>query len=223
MTQIRVVVVDDDALMVEALRIFVESAPDLVVVGDTRNGRAAVELAMKLRPDVMLMDMQMPALDGVGATALVHEKVPDVKILAVSSFATDRYVVRALRAGASGYLVKDTPPAALVQAIRTVARGEATLSPEVMRYVVATIQSDPTTQQHAPTAVTRHLSDREKEIIRLLASGNSNREIAEHLYLSEATIKSHLARIMAKLGVRDRVQTVIRAYEWGLAELRLDD
>lgn len=221
MARTRVLVVDDDALMLEALRVFVDAAHDMVVVGEARDGHEAVAKALELRPDVILMDMQMPQLDGVEATEIIHEKLMETKILAVSSFATDRYVVRALRKGASAYLVKDTPPTELVEAIRRTLRGDAVLSPQVLRHVVAQIQEEPSSLR-APETVTKHISEREREVIQLLAAGNSNREIAEHLYLSEATVKSHLARIMAKLGARDRVQTVIRAHEYGLAELRLE-
>lgn len=222
MEQIRVLIADDDALMLEALQVFVTAAPDMMVIGGARDGGEAVEKALELRPDVILMDMQMPHLDGVAATEIIHEKLPGTKIMAVSSFATDRYVIRALRKGASAYLVKDTPPAELVEAIRRTCRDEAVLSPQVARHVVAQIREEPSTNQ-APEIVTKHITERERDVIKLLAAGHNNREIAEHLYLSEATVKTHLSRIMAKLGARDRVQTVIRAHEYRLAELHLED
>ncbi len=213
-------IAEDDLLMLEALRVFVGAAGDMVVAGEAHDGQQAVAKALQLRPDVILMDMHMPGMDGADATGIIHEQLPAATIIAVSSFATDRYVVRALRKGASAYLVKDTPPAQLVEAIRRARRGEAVLSPQVLRHVVAQVREEPA--RRAPDTVSRNISEREREVIQLLATGNSNREIAERLHLSQATVKSHLARIMAKLGARDRVQLVIRAHEYGIAELRLD-
>lgn len=215
-------IVDDDPLVVEALRHFLESAPDLIVVASAADGQEAVEKAGDMCPDVLLMDMQMPRLNGIEATRWLTDNLPDIRVLALSSFATDRYVVHALRAGASGYLVKDAAPEHLAEAVRRTAAGQETISPEVLVHVVREIRDD-TAEHRATPAAAAFISPREHDVINLLARGLSNREIASELDLSEATVKSHLARIMAKLGVRDRVQTVIRAYEWGLAELGLPD
>ncbi len=222
MARIRVLVADDEALVLDAIATFIAAAADMEVSGKARNGQEAIDLTTATSPDVVLMDMQMPILDGVSAIERIHQLHPRLPMLALSSFATDRYVVRALRAGASGYLVKDTPPDRLLAGIRDVMHGDVPLSPQVLRYVVRSIQQEPG-QSRAPDTVVRHISERELEVIQLLANGSSNREIAENLYLSEATVKSHLGRITAKLGVRDRVQAVIRAHEWGLAKLRLPE
>lgn len=219
---LRILVADDDALVSSALVTFVEADPGMDVVASAHDGQRAVELASRLHPDVVLMDMQMPVLDGVEATREVISRCPDTRVLALSSFATDRYVVAALRAGASGYVVKDTPPAELLTAIRRIAHGEEVISPIVVKHVLASVRED-TPVRHTPDVVAKHLSAREREVITLLSAGRSNKEIADDLHLSEATVKTHLSRIMAKLGVRDRVQTVIRAYEWGIASPRLDD
>ena len=212
-------IVDDDSLIVEALRMFVECADDLTVVGTAPDGLAAIKRVDEVDPDVVLMDMQMPYIDGVEATARIHKSHPDICLLALSSFATDRYVVAALRAGASGYLVKDTRPEELTAAIRRAAAGKQILSPEVIGHVVSMIQQE---MRHETPAAAKFITEREMDVIKLLARGMSNKEIAENLFLTEATVKSHLARLIAKLGVRDRVQAVIRAYEWNLVDLTLD-
>ncbi|MBW3085332.1 Transcriptional regulatory protein LiaR [Austwickia sp. TVS 96-490-7B] len=219
-TLTRVVIVDDDSLVVEALRLFVESAQDLAVVGTASDGLGATKLVAEVKPDVVLMDMHMPYMDGVEATKRIHESHPDVCLLTLSSFATDRYVVAALRAGASGYLVKDTRPEEIIAAIRRAVAGEQTLSPEVVRHVVSAIREE---TRPTPPPAARFITEREMDVIKLLTRGMSNKEIAENLFLTEATVKSHLARLIAKLGVRDRVQAVIRAYEWNIADLGLDD
>ena len=224
MTSIRVLVVDDDELMREALKSFLEAAPDIDVVGTAGDGVAAVELAERLRPDVVVLDMQMPRQDGVATTRELQKRRPEIRVLAVSSFATDRYVIAALREGASGYVVKDTTPDQLVAAVRRVAGGDETVSPQVLNHLVDAVRASGTAETPTPPeTVDRFLSDREREVITLLARGKSNGEIADRLFIAEATVKSHVSRIMSKLNVRDRVQIVIRAHQWGLADLDLDD
>lgn len=220
----RALIVDDDALMREALHMFLTASDRIEVVGTGADGVEAVALAEELHPNVVLLDVQMPRMDGIATTRELVRRFPEVRILVVSSFATDRYVIDALRAGASGYVVKDSRPKDLVDAVLAVAAGEETISPAVVHHLVKSVRDQsPQSSPRPPELVDRHLSEREREVITMLASGNSNKEIADALFVSEATVKSHLSRIMAKFGVRDRVQTVIRAHQWGLAELHLDD
>lgn len=216
-----VLVVDDDELILAMLRSFIDASPHLAVVGTASSGMQAISLAQQCRPDVVMMDMQMPWMDGVEATRRIHKMLPQTAIIAVSSFATDRYVGQALRWGASGYLVKDTPPTQLVEAIQRAAEGEEILSPRVLKHVMRIIRDEP--EAKAPRRPGTKLSDREVEVLQLLARGHSNKEIAQELFLTEATVKSHLTRITARIGVRDRLQAVIRAYEWNLVDLHLDN
>jgi DNA-binding NarL/FixJ family response regulator len=213
---VRVVVCDDQMLIRTGLATIIDAQPDLEVVGECGDGRAAVELATRLRPDVVLMDVRMPVLDGIGATRLLAGAgVPQpVKVLVLTTFNLDEYVYEALRAGASGFLLKDAPAPQLLHGIRTVATGAALLDPEVTRRLVGRYAARirPTGDAGSATPLTA----RELEVLRLIADGLSNREIAATLQLSQETVKTFVSRILAKLGLRDRVQAVVYAYRHGL-------
>jgi DNA-binding NarL/FixJ family response regulator len=213
---IRVLVCDDQLLVRTGLVTIIDAQPDLEVAGECGDGRTAVDLAERLRPDVVVMDVRMPVLDGIEATRLLAgERVTQpVKVLVVTTFNLDEYVYEALRAGASGFLLKDAPPAQLLHGIRTVASGAALLDPEVTRQLVgryaARIRPADGTPPKTP------LTPRELEVLRLVANGLSNSEIAEALVISPETVKTFVSRILAKLQLRDRVQAVVHAYRTGL-------
>lgn len=218
---IRVLLADDQTLMRQALRVFVGNEPDMEVVGEAQDGRSAVVQAQTLQPDVVLMDLQMPRLDGVAATKEVLAVCPDAKVVAVTTFHSEEYVIPALRAGASAYLLKDSEPEDIIAGIRSAIAGEFVASPrvtEVLVNSVVTTPSRPTTNPHA-VAHELQLSEREVEVVNLLCEGRSNREISQQLFIAEPTVKSHIGRIMTKMGVRDRVQVVISAYRSGLVTL----
>ncbi|MEV0030951.1 response regulator transcription factor [Nocardia sp. NPDC050793] len=212
---IRVLLADDQALVRGAFALLVASAPDMTVVGEAATGREAVELARTERADVVVMDIRMPDLDGIAATTSIaaDENLAGVRVLVLTTYDTDDNVLAALRAGASGFLIKDTKPAALLDAIRTVAAGEALLSPSATAAVIARVRSAP---DPAPRPALGALTDRELDVLVLVARGLTNAEIAETLVLSPLTVKTHVSRILAKLLARDRVQLVIAAYEAGL-------
>jgi DNA-binding NarL/FixJ family response regulator len=214
---IRVLVCDDQALIRTGFATIIDAQPDLEVVGECGDGRAAVDLTRRLRPDVVVMDVRMPVLDGLEATRLLAGAgVADpVKVLVVTTFNLDEYVYEALRAGASGFLLKDAPAASLLAGIRTVAAGAALLAPEVTRQLVGRF-ADRISPPGRPTGDDR-LTPRELEVLRLLAAGMSNSEIAETLVLSPETVKTYVSRILTKLDLRDRVQAVVYAYRTGLA------
>ena len=216
MTAIRVLVADDQALVRGGLRKIVDGEPDMTVVGEAADGLDAVDAARRARPDVVLMDIRMPRLDGIEATRRVVAALgDDVRVLMLTTFGLDEYVYDALRAGASGFMLKDAPPEELVEAVRVVAGGSALLAPAVTRSVIeAFTQSSPAPGPEAPAVA--ELTEREREVLLLLTRGRSNAEIAADLVVSEATVKTHVARVLMKLGVRDRVQAVILAYESGL-------
>ncbi|MEU5996985.1 response regulator transcription factor [Streptomyces sp. NPDC047197] len=214
---IRVLLADDQTLVRAAFAMLVESAPDMEVVGQAGTGRAAVDLARSERADLIVMDIRMPDLDGIEATRLLakDEDLAGVKVLMLTTYDTDEHVVDALRAGASGFLVKDTKPGELLEAIRTVAAGESLLSPGPTSRLIARVLRAPTAVA-LPDALSGQLSERERQVLALVARGLNNTEIAEQLGLSPLTAKTHVSRIMGKLGARDRAQLVIVAYESGL-------
>ncbi|UXY27455.1 response regulator [Streptomyces sp. HUAS TT20] len=215
MSAIRVLLADDQTLVRAAFAMLVESAKDMEVVGQAGTGREAVELARRQRADLVVMDIRMPDLDGIEATRLIAEAedLAGVRVLVLTTYDTDENIVEALRAGASGFLVKDTRPAELLDAIRTVAAGEALLSPGPTARLIERFLRSPSAPS---TAGPECLSEREREVLALVARGLNNTEIAEALGLSPLTAKTHVSRIMGKLGARDRAQLVVVAYESGL-------
>jgi DNA-binding NarL/FixJ family response regulator len=213
----RVLVADDQALVRAGFRLLVESAPDLEVVGEAADGAEAVELTRRQRPDVVLMDIRMPVMDGLEATRRISslDESAGPRILVLTTFDLDEYVYQALRAGASGFVLKDIPPADLLAAIRIVAVGDALLAPSVTRRLIAEFVRRPGLTPVTPPAL-EVLTAREREVLALVARGLSNGEIAEHLVVSPATSKTHVSRLLTKLGARDRAQLVALAYEAGL-------
>lgn len=214
--EITVLLADDHELMRGGLRGMLEAHPDLRVVGEAGDGAEAVELALQLRPDVVIMDIRMPRLDGIEATRrlLAHNGAP--RVLVLTTFDLDEYVWEAMRAGAGGFLLKDAPPGQLAEAVRTVAAGDALLAPAVTRRMVERFVSTPAPGTGEQSGRFAELTARELEVLTLIARGHSNREIAAELFLSEATVKTHVTRVLAKLELRDRVQAVVLAYEFGL-------
>ena len=213
---IRVVVVDDQALMRDGFTMILDAQPDIDVVGDAENGRLGVELCQRTRPDVALMDIRMPVLDGIEATRLITtNRDYDTKVLVLTTFDLDEYVFAAIRVGASGYLLKDTPARELVAAVRVVAQGDALLSPSITRRLIEEFAHQPEPDPVIAT-LPKDLTEREREALELLAHGLSNREIAAKMFIGEATAKTHISRLLTKLGVRDRVQAVVLAYEAGI-------
>jgi DNA-binding NarL/FixJ family response regulator len=212
---IRVVVVDDQELMRVGLRMVLGAQEDIDVVGEAGDGAQAIELAERLRPDVVLMDVRMPVLDGVEATKRIVA-AGTARVLVMTTFDLDEYVYAALQGGASGFLLKDTQPGHLVSALRAVASGDAVVSPSVTRRLLDRFVGTGGAPMRDTTELDV-LTDREREVLVLIAKGMSNLEIAEALFLSEATVKTHVGRILAKLDLRDRVQAVVLAYETGLA------
>jgi DNA-binding NarL/FixJ family response regulator len=215
---IRVLLADDQALIRAGFRALVDSAPDLEVVGEAATGREAVALARSLRADVVLMDVRMPDMDGLEATALISadDDLAGVRVLVLTTFELDEYVLRALRAGASGFLSKGVEPADLLHAIRTVAAGEALLSPAATRSLIGHFLAQPQTGGGTSPAALDVLTDREREVVALVGHGLSNDEIGERLFVSPLTAKTHVNRAMTKLGARDRAQLVVLAYTSGL-------
>jgi DNA-binding NarL/FixJ family response regulator len=215
----RVLLVDDQELMRMAFRMVMDTQPDITIVGEASNGREAVAAAASLRPDVVLMDVRMPDMDGVQATQLIVGADSDARVIILTTFDLDEYVYAALRAGASGFLLKDTQPADLLAAIRAVASGDAVVAPSVTRRLLSTYAHRlpaPGQPDHAQQERLALLTAREREVLLEVARSLSNAEIADRLVLSEATVKSHVGRILAKLELRDRVQIVVFAYETGL-------
>jgi DNA-binding NarL/FixJ family response regulator len=214
---IRVLLVDDQALFREGLETLLSVHNDIQVVGQASNGREAVDVAAQVHPNVVLMDVRMPVLDGVRATRLLQETLPECRVIVLTTFDDDEYVFDALRAGAAGYLLKDVASARLVEAIRATARGESILEPSVAAKVIAEFTR---VSSLVPSAqmeqLVEPLSERELEILALIARGASNREIADQLFIAEGTVKNHVTHILGKLGVRDRTQAALKAKELGL-------
>jgi DNA-binding NarL/FixJ family response regulator len=210
---IRVLVADDHALVRGGFRLILDAQPDITVVGEAPDGHQAVEQAIALLPDVVLMDIRMPALDGIAATRELARVRSPSAVLILTTFDLDDYVYEAMKAGASGFLLKDVDPPDLVHAVRVVARGESLLAPSVTRRLIERFVRRPA----APPELAE-LTEREREVLLLVARGRSNAEIAGELFLSEATVKTHVTRILRKLGLRDRVQAVVLAYEAGVLE-----
>ncbi len=213
---IRVALADDQALIREGLRFQLSAEPDIEVVGVAADGEQAVALALAERPDVLVMDIRMPVLDGIAATRRLvgDSRVAGMRVLVLTTFHLDDYVYGALRAGASGFLLKDASPEQLLTAVRTVAAGEALLSPVVTTRLIADFVRQP--PAHAPSAGPAVLTEREREVLRLVARGLSNAQLAEHLCLSHATVKTHVSRVLGKLELHDRAQLVVFAYETGM-------
>jgi DNA-binding NarL/FixJ family response regulator len=216
---IRVMLVDDQTMVRVGFRMILEADADITVVGEAANGREAVELSRRASPDVILMDVRMPVMDGIEACGLiVSGRSPDDdgrRVMMLTTFDLHDYVHAALRAGASGFMLKDAPAEQLVEAIRVIARGDALLAPSVTKALIDEIAKRPIGQADAFPGIDQ-LTERELDVVRLMATGRSNSEIAVELYLGEATVKTHVGRILAKLGARDRVQAVVAAYESGL-------
>jgi DNA-binding NarL/FixJ family response regulator len=207
--------VDDDELLRSGLRAILSSDESIEVLDEAENGRQAVHRARHGNPDVVLMDVRMPELDGIAATSELLAVAPDVKVLILTTFETDEYILGALRAGASGFLLKRSSPEQLVAAIHTVAEGEALLSPSVTRRLIDRVSVQPLIGGEDDPRLAE-LTPREREVLELIAQGLSNAEIAEALVVERTTVKTHVKRVLMKLGARDRVQAVILAYEWGL-------
>ena len=225
---IRVVLVDDQQLVRGGFKMLINSQPDLTVVAEAGNGGEALQALAAVRADVVLMDVRMPGMDGIEATARLLERAAaqpkgstdlDLKVVVLTTFDLDEYALSAIRAGASGFLLKDAPPEELLEAIRTVYRGDAVIAPSTTRRLldhVAPLLRAPTAEVSRHAADVERLTPREREVFGLIAQGLSNPEIAAHLFLSEATVKTHVGHILAKLGARDRVQAVVIAYETGI-------
>jgi DNA-binding NarL/FixJ family response regulator len=210
-----VLLADDQALVRGGFRMILDAQPDLDVIGEADDGEAAVAQARALRPDVVLMDVRMPKLDGIAATRRLADLNLATRVLVLTTFDEDAVVYDAMKAGASGFLLKTAPPDRLVDAVRTVAAGEALLAPTVMRRLVEQFVSGPPPGRETPPEVDA-LTAREREVLRLIARGRSNAEIAAELFVSDATVKTHVNKVLAKLSLRDRVQAVVLAYETGL-------
>jgi DNA-binding NarL/FixJ family response regulator len=211
---VRLVLADDQPLVRSGLRVLIADAPDITVVGEAGTGAEAVEIVSAVRPDVVVMDIRMPGMDGIEATRLITASAEPPQVLMLTTFDDDEYVYGALRAGASGFLVKDMALEDILTAIRVVAAGDALIAPSVTRRLIAQFAERP--RPAPPPREINGITDREREVLTLVGRGMSNSEIAAELYISVATAKAHVARLFTKLGARDRVQLVITAYEFGL-------
>jgi DNA-binding NarL/FixJ family response regulator len=215
---IRILLVDDQQLVRVGFRMIVQDEPDIEVVGEAADGQAAIELARHVRPDVIVMDIRMPILDGIEATRRIVRDgaVPGARVLVLTTFDADEHVVQALRAGASGFLLKDVPPSDFVRALRVVASGEALIAPSVTRRLLDRFAKLSVPADEAYGERLRELTEREREVLALVAHGLSNREIAERMVLAEPTVKTHVSHLLLKLEMRDRTQLVVLAYEVGI-------
>ncbi|NUT99846.1 MAG: response regulator transcription factor [Saccharothrix sp.] len=216
---IRVLLADDQVLVRAGFRLLLDTEDGFEVVGEAGDGAEAVALAHEHHPDVVVMDIRMPGTDGLAATRRVKAELPDVKVLVLTTFNVDEYVFEALKSGASGFLLKDTDPVELLHALRVVAQGDALLAPSVTRRLIEEFAARPEHRRPDPAAL-RELTAREREVLALVAGGLSNEEIADHLVISPATSRTHVSRVMVKLGARDRAQLVVLAYESGLVTPR---
>jgi DNA-binding NarL/FixJ family response regulator len=217
MTRTRVMIVDDQALVRAGFRMILDAEPDIEIVAEASDGLEAVELVGRYSADVVLMDIRMPNLDGIEATRRIVERTTSTHVLMLTTFDLNEYVYEALRAGASGFLLKDAPPEQLVSAIHVVAKGEALLAPAITKRVIEEYARRPPPREGLPPELAE-LTAREIDVLRLMARGRSNAEIAKELFLGETTVKTHVARILQKLNLRDRVQAVVLAYETGLVQ-----
>ena len=213
---IRIALVDDQELVRTGFRMVLDAQPDMQVVGEASDGQAALDLARRVHADVMVMDARMPRLDGVEATRLIRQAGDRPRVLMLTTFDLDEYAFAALKAGASGYLLKDVPPEELLFAIRAVHSGDSVVAPSTTRRLIDQFAALLPGGEQAEPAEVADLTDREREVLTLVAQGLSNTEVARQLYVSEATVKTHVGRVLAKLGLRDRVQAVVYAYEHGL-------
>ena len=216
--RLRILIVDDQALVRAGFRMILEAESDFEVVGEAADGRDAVDEVQRLRPDVVLMDVRMPGVDGIAATRRLLDRNTAAKVLMLTTFDMDEYVYEALRAGASGFLLKDVPPEQLVAGIRAVASGDALLAPSVTRRMIEEYVRRPPDAARTPPPPLADLTAREREVLELMARGRSNAEIADEFVVSETTVKTHVAHVLSKLGLRDRVQAVVFAYESGLVQ-----
>lgn len=214
MDTLKILVVDDQSLMRQAMTSFVTFEKDMEVVAQASDGAEAVNLALQLKPDVILMDLQMPVMNGIDATSKITAALPSTKVLAVTTFHSEDYVVPALKAGASGYIVKDSEPEDIINAIRSVHEGNSVLSPSIARLLVDNLAEEAVERRMTSTDVYEwsQLTSRERDVVKLLCDGYSNREIASTLFLSEPTVKTHVAHIASKVDARDRLQIVVKAY-----------
>jgi len=227
--KIKVLVVDDHQVVRQGLRTFLELHEDILVVGEASDGRMAVDMVRRLTPDIVLMDLMMPVRDGIGATAEIMEMDVDTRVIALTSFAEDDQVFPAIQAGASSYLLKDVSPDELVDAIRAAYRGEPRLHPDVAKKLMEAMRAPLSSSSHpsarssprsdAPASAASELTEREREVIRVVAQGKSNQEIGNQFFISEKTVKTHISHILAKLGLKDRTQLAIYAIRNDLADL----
>jgi DNA-binding NarL/FixJ family response regulator len=211
---IRVLLADDEAIVREGIRLIVESDEGIEVVGEAGDGRAAVDAAVRLHPDVVLMDIRMPAMDGLEATRRLVAAHASARVIVLTTFDNDEYVYDALKSGASGFMLKSAPRDQLISAVRVAARGEELLAPSITRRLIEEFVNKPRPGERPPSLT--ELTDREVDVLRLIGRGRSNDEIAEELFVSYATVKTHIGRIFSKLDLRDRAQAVVAAYESGL-------
>jgi DNA-binding NarL/FixJ family response regulator len=221
-TPIRVLLADDQPLIRLGFRMVLSSAPDIELVGEAETGAAAVDLTTSLRPDVVLMDVRMPGMDGIEATRRIVSGRPQSRVLILTTFDLDEYAYAALNAGASGFLLKDAQPAELIAAIRTIARGDAVIAPRITRLLLDAFAGHLPNDSPAPSPLIDRLTPRERQVLGEVAAGRSNQEIATRLVLSEATVKTHLGRILTKLELRDRIQAVVFAHHNRLVDQRPD-
>ncbi|MBF2095982.1 MAG: response regulator transcription factor [Synechococcales cyanobacterium K44_A2020_017] len=210
MNKICILLADDQPLLRQGLKVLLELEPDLIIVGEAATGQAAVQQALSLKPDVVLMDIRMPVMDGVAATAQIHHQLPTTKVLVLTTFDDDQYVTAAIQNGAVGYLLKDTPSEELAIAIRAIHKGCSQFSPGILQKMMADLTSPAPKSPNLPPGF-QDLTHRERDVLRLIAQGASNREIAQQLYISEGTVKNHVTHILSRLELRDRTQAALFA------------